>query len=101
MRKLDPTERLDQASGPALGTRVHEVLHARVDDLADLVLEAGFRRPTKRELLSALILGAAPDPEELNRLVVEFQGATVADARLGEPGNVIEIKDRKVGRPRH
>jgi hypothetical protein len=94
------TDRLIEADPKALGQRIPEPLHARVDALCDLVYEAGeAHRPTKAEMIAALILGAPEDPARLLDLVKAYGRACVRDAALGDgdDADVIDLPRRKSG----
>lgn len=84
-----------------LGQRVPEPLHERVEQLCDLAYEAGEpRRPTKQQMVAALLFGAPTDAEELVELLHRYGRATVADALIGSEapaGDVIELPTRKSG----
>jgi hypothetical protein len=98
---FDPNDRLLEANPTPLGQRVPEPLHERVEQLCDLAYEAGEpRRPTKQQMVGALLFGAPTDAEELVALLRRYGRATVADALLQvdtPAGSVIELPTRKSG----
>jgi hypothetical protein len=55
----------------------------RLDALADVMDEAGFRAG-RAEIVAALICGALPDAEDLSDLVRSYRRASVADVALAE-----------------
>jgi hypothetical protein len=98
---LDPRERLIDTPGQALGQRVPECLHERLDQLCDIAYAAGEpQRPTKMQMVGALIFGGPSDPDELVELLRRYGRATVGDAMVGTTipaGAVIELPARKSG----
>jgi hypothetical protein len=94
-------DRLLDATPTPLGQRVPEPLHERVEQLCDLVYEAGEpRRPTKKEMVGALLFGSPTEAEELVDLLRRYGRAKVADALLHEEsreGSVIELPKRRSG----
>lgn len=97
---LKATDRLIEAEPRALGQRVPEPLQQRLIELCDSVYDAGEpRRPTKADLLAALILAAPEDPQELVALIATYGRATVGDALLARPtdGEVIDFAPRTPG----
>src|SRR5947209_15701904 len=83
-RRFKAKDRLLEASPKPLGQRVPEPLHVRLLDLCDLVYEAGAtRRPTKAEMLGALILAAPDDPGLLSELLERYGRADVGAALVG------------------
>lgn len=98
--ELKATDRLIEAESKALGQRVPEPLQRRLIELCDAVYEAGEpRRPTKAELLGALILAAPEDPDEIVELLRAYGRATVRDALVARPdeGAVIAFARRRPG----
>ena len=97
---LKATDRLIEADARALGQRVPEPLQQRLIELCDAVYDAGEpHRPTKADLIAALILAAPEDPHELVALISAYGRATVGDALLARPadGEVIEFARRTSG----
>jgi hypothetical protein len=96
---LNRDQRLLEASSSGLGQRVPEPLHRRVDELCDLVYEAGHDRPTKAKMVAALLLAARADAEELVSVISAYERATVRDAMIdgGAGGSVINLPPRKSG----
>jgi hypothetical protein len=96
-----PNDRLVEANPMPLGQRVPEPLHERVEQLCELAYDAGEpRRPTKQQMVGALLLAAPTDADELVELLRRYGRATVADALLEietQPGSVIELPKRKSG----
>src|SRR4051812_25033323 len=84
-----------------LGQRVPEPLHERIEQLCDLVYDAGeSHRPSKMEMLAAVLLGAPTEPDQLVDLVRRYGRATVKDAMVQPSvgsGEVIELPTRKSG----
>lgn len=98
--RLNATDRLIEADPKALGQRVPEPLHVRLIELCDAVYESGeAHRPTKADMLAALILAAPEDPAELVGLLQRYGRAQVSDAILSAPDNatVIEMAPRTPG----
>jgi hypothetical protein len=98
--ELRATDRLIEAESKALGQRVPEPLQRRLIELCDAVYRAGEpHRPTKAELLAALILAAPEDPNELVELIRAYGRATVGDALVSRPeeGAVIAFAPRTPG----
>lgn len=100
-RNFDPNSRLIEANPVPLGQRVPEPLHERVEQLCDLAYEAGEpRRPTKQQMVAALLFGAPTDADELVKLLRRYGRAKVADAlprSEAAPGDVIELPKRRSG----
>jgi hypothetical protein len=96
-----PTDRLVEATAKPLGQDVPEPIHERLKQLCDLVYEAGEpRRPTKQEMVAAVIFGSPTTPEELIDLLRRYGRATVADAFLpsqAPTGSVISLPKRTSG----
>lgn len=98
--RFKATDRLIEASPKALGQRVPEPLHARLIQLCDAVYESGEpHRPTKADLLAALILAAPEDPGALIEMLRRYGRAQVAEASLGAPTDaaVVEFAPRNSG----
>jgi len=98
---FDPSDRLVEANPMPLGQRVPEPLHERVEQLCDLAYKAGEpRRPTKQQMVAALLFGAPTNADELVELLHRYGRATVADALLRSEttaGDVIQLPKRKSG----
>lgn len=94
-------DRLLEANPKPLGQRVPEPLHERVEQLCELVYEAGEpRRPSKMEMIAALLLAAPTDPEELVELVRRYGRARVRDTLVqaeATSADVINLPDRTSG----
>jgi hypothetical protein len=82
---FDPGARLQQVDDPVLGTTTPVPLHSRLDELADLVFEAGYDRPAKARLVAALLLDAPADPNKLAAILAKYSRARVRDAVIGTP----------------
>jgi hypothetical protein len=98
--RFNADDRLIEASPKTLGQRVPEPLHRRLMELCDAVYEAGEpQRPTKADMLAALILGAPEDPAKLIDLLREYGRARVGQAMLSRPseGAVLEFAPRTSG----
>jgi hypothetical protein len=96
----DRNERLIEADPKPLGQRVPNPLHERIEELCDLIYEAGHARPAKVKMLSALILSAPTDPTILDEMLRAYDGAKVADALVATEkaeGNLIQFPERKSG----
>lgn len=94
-------ERLDASRDRQVSFRLPMALDQRLDALVDRALEAG-ERTNRRELLSALLLQAAHDGDELGALLRDFRRATVRDALLDQDAttddtNVVEFVRRAPG----
>lgn len=100
-RSFHPNDRLVDTNLAPLGQRVPEPLHERVEQLCDLVYDAGeARRPTKQQMIAALLFGASTDATELIELLRRFGRATVADALVTSEtsaAEVIQLPNRKSG----
>jgi hypothetical protein len=66
-----------------IGVAVALALSGRLDALVMLAASVG-ERASRREVLSALILDAPTDPEEISRIVRRYRIATVADALVDD-----------------
>ena len=64
-----------------VGLALSDPLSARLDALVDVV-EATGERTNRKELLSALILGASPDVVDLPALVHRYRIAVARDALI-------------------
>lgn len=104
MPNFDVTQRLKEANIRTLGQSVPVPLHERVEALCDLVYASGRERPSKVKMLSALMLDAPADADELDRRLRAFDAASVGDALLGShevEDNVVKFPKRTSGpRPR-
>lgn len=102
--RLNPDDRLVEVTVRQLGQRIPEPLHQRLGELCDLVYEDGApRRPTKEDLIAAIILGAPEDPAQLKAMLDTYGRALVRDAFLDiavSDTAVIELAPRTPG-PRH
>lgn len=78
--RYELAKRLFEADPAALGQRVPRPLHERVEELCDLVYDAGNERPTKAKMISALLLAAPATVPELHKMLMRFEAATVRDA---------------------
>lgn len=94
------SDRLIEAEPKALGQRVPEPLHRRLIELCDAVYEGGEpHRPTKADMLAALIFAAPEDPTKLVEILQRYGKARVGDAVLtrSDNGDVIEFAPRTSG----
>lgn len=95
------TDRLVEAAAKPLGQDVPEPIHERLKQLCDLVYEAGeTRRPTKQEMVAAVIFGSPTTAQELTDLLRRYGKATVADAFVpsqAPTGSVISLPKRTSG----
>ena len=98
---FQPGDRLIDTPHQPLGQRVPEPLHERVEQLCDAAYAAGeARRPTKMQMVAALIFGGPTDPSELRDLLDRYARAKVVDAMVQTAipdGSVIEFPVRKSG----
>ncbi len=92
-------DRLCETSEATLGQRVPEPLHTRVDQLRDLLHDAGHARPTKARLIGALLLAAEPDANKLMGALAAYDRASVGEALIGKRGNgdVVTLPRRPPG----
>jgi hypothetical protein len=99
--KFDVSERLDEAKERGVGVNMPVPLHERIEQLCELVYEAGFARPTKRKMLAALVLGSPTEAKELDRLLRLYDQARVGDALVtaAPQGNLVDFP-RRVSGPR-
>lgn len=97
--QFDINGRLDEAKERGVGVLMPVPLHERIDQLCELVYEAGFARPTKRKMLAALVLGAAVEADELDRLLRQYDKACVGDALVTATpeGTLVEFPRRASG----
>ena len=99
--QFDIDERLDEAKGRGLGVEMPVPLHERIDQLCELVYEAGGDRPSKRKMVAALVLGAPVGVEALGELLRAYERARVADALVtAQPDGNIVAFPRRVSGPR-
>ena len=85
-----------------MGVMVADVLHERLDQLCDAVYESRQPRPTKKRMLSAIILAAASDTDELTAMLAQFDACVVRDALLEQQtGDVVELRARRPGPHSH
>jgi hypothetical protein len=101
-RSLNPDQRLVDVEKAPLGQRVPAPLHDRIEKLCDLAYEGGEpRRPSKMEMIAALLLASPTDTSALRNLLREYGEATVATAlpwsSATDPGAVIELRKRTSG----
>ncbi len=97
--RLHTGDRLIETMPKALGQRVPEALHRRLLELCDLVYEAGQpQRPTKADMLAALILAAPENPEMLIDMLQRYGRARVGDALLApSEAEVVDFPERTSG----
>ena len=98
--RFKASERLLEASPQPLGQRVPEPLHVRLLDLCDLVYASGeTRRPTKAEMLGALILAAPEEPTRLVEMLDAYGRADVGSALVGprKGAEVVRFERRSSG----
>lgn len=99
--RFSPDDRLVEATPKQLGQRIPEPLHRRLEELCDIVYDAGAaRRPTKEDMVASLVLGAPEDSARLQEMLASYGRARVRDAFVDKaPTNspVIELKPRKPG----
>jgi hypothetical protein len=98
--RFNATDRLIESQPKALGQRVPEPLHRRLIELCDAVYDAGEpHRPTKADMLAALILAAPDDPADLIDILRRYGRAQVGDAVMtkADDGDVLEFAPRTSG----
>jgi hypothetical protein len=98
--RLSVNDRLIEAEAKSLGQRIPEPLHRRLIELCDRVYDAGQpQRPTKADMLAALILAAPACAENLIELLNTYGRARVGDAILDrdEHADVIDFARRTPG----
>lgn len=97
--RFEVDERLDEVRQRGVGVEMPVPLHERVEQLCELMYEAGCARPSKRKMLAALVLGAPANAEELDRLVRAYDRARVRDALVSvEPeGSIVAFPRRRSG----
>jgi hypothetical protein len=100
-REIRPQARLVDQDFKPLGQRVPAPLHERIEQLCEIAYAAGERqRPSKMEMLAALLLATPTDGQELRRLLQQYGEATVGDAlpwSAADEGDVIELPSRGPG----
>jgi hypothetical protein len=97
--KFDPTQRLNDVKERGVGVNMPIPLHERIEQLCDLVYEDGCARPTKRKMLSAIVLATSDDAETLRQALDAFDRATVSDASVSpvNEGEVVAFPARRPG----
>lgn len=92
-------ERLQETRLAALGQRIPEPLHERVNQLCQLVYDGGHERPTKVKMIAALLLAAEPDARKLAEALAAYDRAYVRDVLLGEhkEAEIISLPTRRPG----
>lgn len=97
--QFDIHERLDEAKERGVGVNMPVPLHERIDQLCELVYQAGLARPTKRKMLAALVLGCATEVDELDQLLRQYDQAHVRDALVTATpeGSVVDFPRRASG----
>lgn len=76
---IDPREKLRNCREDQIGVSVPRPLNGRLDGLVELANEAG-EKTNRKELLSALILAADENGEDLAAAVRQYRTAIAADA---------------------
>lgn len=96
---LDPTDRLVDTPTAALGQRVPEVLHRRLDQLCNLAYDAGLPSPpSKKEMVGAILFASPESGQELRDLLDAYGKAKVRDALVGgATGQVVQLPARRSG----
>jgi hypothetical protein len=98
---FNANDRLVDALHRPLGPQIPEPLHKRLDQMCEAAYEAGeTRRPTKAEMVAAILLGSPTEGAEIVELLHQYGKAKVADALLpsDQPaGEVITLERRKSG----
>jgi hypothetical protein len=101
----NPDDRLIETDEKLLGQRIPKLLHERVEALCSIAYEAGERkRPSKEDMVAALILDGPTDGQELRDLLEKYANATVAEAlpqtanaQQLPKGTLIELPQRNSG----
>ena len=79
-------------------------MEERIKQLVSIVEDEAGENTTKTEVVSALILAAPADGEQLAGLLRRYRLASVGDAIVRSEGvgltNIIEFRRGKVGRPK-
>jgi hypothetical protein len=93
------SERLDESRERGVGVNMPDALHERIEQLCEAMRAAGHRRPSKREMLSAIVLTSPVETDKLAAAVDEFHRVCVRDALVecSEPGDVVEFPHRGPG----
>src|SRR5947209_6766099 len=98
---FNANDRLQDAPPKQLGQDIPAPLHERLEQLCDIAYHAGERRrPTKAEMVAAVILGSPTDGTTLRKLLSDLGDATVEKALVSTPeksGNVISLPRRSSG----
>src|SRR5262245_13183444 len=99
---FEPRQRLIEARLKGLGQDVPEPLHERIEQLCDLVYAAGeAQRPSKMQMVAAVLFGAPTDADELVALLRRYGRATVAEALVestaSADSSVIRLPTRRSG----
>src|SRR5260370_39416383 len=96
--------RLKKCPDVAAGIRWPFPLEERIKQLVSLVEDEAGENTTKTEVISALILAAPANGEQLAGLLRRYRLASVGDAIIRSEGagltNIIEFRRGKVGRPK-
>ncbi len=97
--KFDVEERLHETRQRCVGVDMPIPLHERIEQLCELVHDAGYARPSKKKMLSALVLGSSTNTDELDKLLRAYDRAQVGDALVtSKPeGNLVEFPHRRSG----
>src|SRR4051794_9144892 len=97
--KFGLAERLDEAKQRGVGVDMAVPLHERLEQLCELVYAAGYARPSKKKMLSAIVLAAPIGADELDRVLRAYDRAKVADALVTpqREGDVVEFPSRRSG----
>src|SRR4051794_27830854 len=97
--RCNPDDPLDETRERGVGVGMPIALHERIDELCNLMREAGYAKPSKKKMLSALVLGSPTDAEELDALVRAYDRARVKHALVAATpkGNVVEFPTRSSG----
>jgi hypothetical protein len=93
------SDSLSRAPGRAIGVSFPLPVSARLDELVGQAELAG-NRTSRKELLAALVLAAADDPDALDELVRNYRRARVVDAGLAAAeDDVVTFAANVPGRP--
>ena len=97
--KCNKNDFLDGTRERGVGVGMPIPLHERIDELCDVMRKAGYARPSKKKMLSALVLGSPTGAAQLDALVRTYDAARVKDAVVvaKAKGNVIEFPTRSSG----
>lgn len=97
-RRVDPNSPLRAAPERSIGLSLSDPISARVDALVDLIEQHG-ERTNRKELIAALILAAAPRPNDIGEAIRGYRRALVRDALLDptQARSAVQLPPRRPG----